>query len=404
MSEQKQIEELKKLMTGKRGKRSYAERLGVPVEEIERLIKKVKYELEDIEEGLEIEGETRKYNLDKGTLEVSAIYSFPPDPQTVIKDHRIDEKEYQLSAYYSKGHKNGTYTATALFRKISKEQVVVNSFQEFLGNYEPCFKFTKLDKKDLQLSEGALIINKQDAHLDKRDLSGYGNDIQARFKEYEDGLDNTLLRAKALSNLSDIIYIIGSDHFNAEVTGLTVKGTPQQNMIGYHEGFELVCNHEISVIEKLLQTGKKVEVIYLLGNHDATVSFHMASWLKVYFRNEKRINIEISPEFTKYFSLFDTAVAINHGDVQKPERLVQNFPLAYKAGFGDANHHIVLTGDRHTELTRDIGGVKFYQIPAISKAKGSWDKQMGYTETKAQITSFLIEPGQGVSTILKVTL
>lgn len=394
-------ERLKSLLKQKRSVNHYAKVLGTSVRQV------VEWK-EELKSGdkveLSIEGKTQKYNLDKGTVEISSVYDFPPDPDTVVSDHNIDTTKYCLSSYYSKGHKNGTYTVTALFKRIAEIEEKINDFQEFLKSYKPAFNGVRLDKKDRKLGEGALIINKQDAHHNKLDTSDYGNNIQERFSEYENGLANTILRVKSLANLNNIIYIIGSDEFNSEVTGATVKGTVQQNMLGYHESFELICNHEVSVIKKLLQSSDKVEVIYLLGNHDATVSFHMCSWLKVYFRDESRVNVEISTEFTKYFSLFDTAIGINHGDVIKPEKLVQNFPLAYKTGFGAANHHIFMTGDKHTELTRDIGGVKFYQIPAISKARGSWDKQMGYTETKAQITSFLIEPGQGVSTILKVTL
>lgn len=210
--------------------------------------------------------------------------------------------------------------------------------------------------------------------------------------------------SSALVNLQEAVYIIGSDCFNSEWNGTTVKGTPQVNILSYHKSFELICSHEVQVINYLLRAAKHVTLYYLVGNHDATVSWHLVSWLKAYFRAEERLTINTGTDFTKYFSLHDTAVCINHGDVQKPEKLAQNFPFEYKEGFAKADYHICITGDKHFEKTLDISGITSYQIPALSTAKGAWDKQCGYTTTKAKLTSFLIEEGQGVANVIKRTI
>lgn len=392
------IEQLQALLKQKKSKEFYASKLGISVDEVTELMK----ELKDTKEDLTIEA-SYKHNIDAGTYQVEAYYEDPPTPEVVIRDHKIDITKFKLSAYYSKQKPKG-WLVTALFKNITEEELLDNKFLDFLKSYKPESSVSNRTTKSVELGPGALILNKQDFHANKRD-SYYGdNDIFDRFSTYENNVSKTLSRANKFTNLESITYIIGSDHFNSEVTGATVKGTIQANILDYQVSFQLVCEHEVRVIQSLLESSDKVNIIYLVGNHDMCVSFHMASWLKVYFRNDSRINVDISSDFTKYFNLFDTAVCINHGDVQKPERLAQNFPLEYKEGFGIAEFHIILTGDRHTELTRDIGGIKFYQIPALSKAKGTWEKQMGYTTTHAQMTSFLIEPGNGVSVILKETL
>lgn len=401
MTEQEKIEALEKLLPRKRSRQYYSEQLDMDLDEVERLIRKIRTNSDDAD--LTIEGSNSfQYNLDKGTYEVEVYYNQPPTPEIVIRDHKVDVSKWKLSSFYSKQKSKG-WQITALFKNITPEQEQVESFQEFLKTWKTDYKPVKRDAKNLQLGPGALLLNKQDAHLNKKSLNG-DNDIFERFEQYEGLIDKTLLRAGRLSNIEHITYIIGSDHFNSEITGATVKGTPQVNILDYQLSFELVCRHEVNVINRLLEGSDNVDIIYLLGNHDLCVSYHMASWLKVYYKNESRVNVDINSDFTKYFSIFDTAIGINHGDVQKPERLVQNFPLEYKEGFGKANHHVFLIGDKHTELTKDIGGVKFFQIPALSKARGAWEKQMGYTTTPAQMTSFLIEPGNGVSTIFKETL
>ena len=47
------------------------------------------------------------------------------------------------------------------------------------------------------------------------------------------------------NNLENITYIIGSDEFNSEFTGMTTKGTPQTNTHTYQQSFEYICNHEV---------------------------------------------------------------------------------------------------------------------------------------------------------------
>lgn len=343
----------------------------------------------------------QRVNLDKGTATYTAEMNTEPlSDEEIIQKFKINTDKYKLSGYWSKEQPGGKYFVSANVTLKKEEEKQLQEFMEFLKTYKPKTFGPAYVPPFSPKTPGALIINAQDAHWNKFDTD-YNNNITERFEKYDTALKDTIAIASSQVSLGGIAYIIGSDCFNSEVTGATVKGTTQVNILTYHKSFELVCNHEVHVIRRLLQSAEQVTVYYLVGNHDATVSYHMVSWLKAYFKEEKRLTINIGTDFTKYFSLYDTAVCINHGDVQKPERLAQNFPLEYREGFYKADHHIILTGDKHTELTRDIGGITFYQIPALSTAKGSWDKQMGYTTTKSKMTSFLIEKGQGVSNVIK---
>lgn len=350
-----------------------------------------------------------KYDLDKGTGSIQIESPIPLSPEEIIDKFRIDTNQWRLSGYWNKEQLNGTYLVSANITQLKQEERVVDSFKDFLKTYKPESKVLGRNFLDKTLQEGSLIINKQDFHANKWDSDG-NNNIGKRFAAYDEALEKTLQRAEATHRLNEIVYIIGSDHFNSEwnytkaTGGQTVKGTPQDNILTYHQAFELVCNHEVNIIEQLLVSADKVRVYYLVGNHDASVSYHMVTWLQAYFRNQERLYISNETDFTQYFTLEDTAVCINHGDVQKPERLAQNFPLEYKSGFFNAENHIILIGDRHSELTKDVGGITFYQIPALTTAKGHWDKQMGYTTTKAKMTSFLIEPYEGVTDVIKIRM
>lgn len=394
-----QLNQLKELLKRKKSKDYYATQLGISIQEVEELLRELR-DSEQPDPELSIEGSTQKFNFDKGTVEVSAVYTSPPTPEQVIADHKIDLTKYKLSAYYSKGHTNGTFTVTALFKSIPQEQQQTDSFQDFLKTYKsPHQNITQFGWNTLE-NEGTLLINKQDSHLNKYSIEGE-NDILDRFQSYYDAIIATLSKSSAVCNVNKIIYVIGSDQFNSEWTGATTKGTPQQNVLPYHLGFQLICDHETNIINTLLKFASQVEIVFLSGNHDTYVSWNMVSWLKAYYKDQENLKIDISPEFTKFRSIYDSAICLNHGDAQKPERLAQNFPILYKRGFAEANHHFIITGDKHTECSKQIGGIKFYQIPVQSKAVSEWDAKNGYNVGKAEIHSFLFEKGKGLSLTIR---
>lgn len=394
------LEKLEQLLKQKRSNEFYADKLGITVQEVKDLKKELK-EKEDEENGLEIEGNTQRYNIDKGTYEISAYYQSHPTPEQVIRDHKIDESKWKLSAYYSKGHSKG-FLVTALFKSISMEEEHSNSFQEFLKIYTS--PHVSIPKPDRNLDRGGiLLINKQDAHLNKKDINGE-NDIIDRFEEYYNAIVQTIDEASITHNLEKIVYVIGSDQFNSEWTGMTTKGTPQSNILPYQVSFQLICNHEVSVINSLLKYADEVEVIFLGGNHDNYVSWHMVSWLDAYYKNQENLTIDMSPDFTKFRSFYDSAVCLNHGDAQKQQKLASNFPFLYKDGFHQANFWYVITGDKHTEKTEQHGAVKCYQIPLQSKAVSEWDSKNGYTTSPAEVISFLFEEGKGIKHIIREQL
>lgn len=403
------LEQLQNLLNLKKSKAYYAERLSkqegreVTVEEVEELMKEIKSQdtVEEKEPSLGIEGNTQKYNIEKGTYEVSAYYPTYPTPEQVILDHKIDETKWKLSAYYSKGHSKG-FLVTALFKNISKEEEHSNSFQEFLKSYKsPHQSLTRTEALNRQ--GGTLLINKQDAHLNKKDINGE-NDIIDRFDEYYGAILETIVEARLSHNLEKIVYVVGSDQFNSEWTGMTTKGTPQSNILPYQVSFQLICNHEVKVINTLLQHAGEVEVVFLGGNHDQYVSWHMVSWLDAYYKNQENLSIDMSPDFTKFRSFYDSAVCLNHGDAQKQQKLASNFPFLYKDGFHKANFWYVITGDKHTEKTEQHGAVKCYQIPLQSKAVSEWDSKNGYTTSPAEVISFLFEEGKGIKHIIREQL
>jgi hypothetical protein len=277
------------------------------------------------------------------------------------------------------------------------EEVATDEFKEFLKSYQPHPIITP--KVAFYKDKALLIINKQDAHYNKFDELG-DNDLKNRFQVFEEGLLRITGKASLFSDLS-IKYIIGSDEFNSEWTNTTTKGTPQTNLLPFHKGFEAICNHEVKIVEGLLQSAIDVEVIYIPGNHDEYVGWHLVSWLKAYFRNQPNLTFDLSPIPTKYFRYGNSAIMFNHGNGMKPEKMAQIFPVEFRSEWSKCEYFYIFAGDRHTEKNADFSGIKFYGLPAFSTAKSSWDLKLGLVGTKSEITAFLIQEDSGISDIYK---
>jgi len=406
------LQQLEQMLHWKKSKKFYADKLNITENEVDELMKELRGSQEAQNEAEiasyigELEEAIVRFSEDiqKGTGEV--VFNSKEEIKSLdelIEKCKIDTDKWEITKYVQNYWGNAEqphYQVKAWLGKKKGEQIFQDSFVSFLETYEPVSPEIMAPKFDTAKLEACLIINKQDSHLNKLDIGGE-NDIDQRFGDFIQRVEIILNQAALANNLTDIKYIIGSDEFNSEFTNTTTKGTPQQNILSYHDAFQAICDHEVSVINLLLQRGEDVEVIFVAGNHDEFVGWHLASWLKTYFRNEERVFFDISPRYRKYVSYGSSAMMFNHGDALKPAKLAHIFPMEFKHGWSDHENFYIFTGDKHHEMSLDFNGIKFYQLPAFSTAKSGWDDKNGYTVTKGEVTGFLIDYDNGITNIFK---
>jgi len=406
------LQQLQQMLHWKKSKKYYAEKLGVTETEIDELLEEIRKQervVEDAEVGnyiSDLEDVVVKFmeDVSKGTGEVIANVSQEiKSLEELIEKCKIDTEKWEVTKYVQNFWGNGEnphWQVKAWLGKKSTEQVFQDSFVDFLSSYEPVCQAIATPKIEVNKEFAMLIINKQDSHLNKYDIDG-DNNITNRLAQIMYKVEVIASQAEMTNNLETITYIIGSDEFNSEYTNATTKGTPQQNTHTYHTSFKYICDHEILMISMLLSHAQQVEVIYVAGNHDEFVGWHMVNWLKMFFRDEPRVIIDDSPKYRKYVSYGDSAMMFNHGDAIKPAKLAGIFPMEFKDSWSGHNNYYIFTGDKHHEVSLDFNGIKFYQIPAFSKAKSLWDDKMGHVCSKAEVTGFLIEFDNGMTNIFK---
>jgi len=406
------LHQLEQMLHWKKSKKFYADKLNITENEVDELIKELRgsqVAQEEAEVGNyigELEDQVVRFfeDVQKGTGEV--VFNSKEEIKSLdelVEKCKIDTDKWEITKYVQNYWGNAEtphYQVKAWLGKKKDEQIFQDNFVNFLENYQPCSPEIMAPKFDVAKKDACLIINKQDSHLNKLDIGG-DNDIDKRFGDFIQRVEIILNQASLANNLTDIKYIIGSDEFNSEFTNTTTKGTPQQNILSYHDAFQAICDHEVSVINLLLQKGESVDVIFVAGNHDEFVGWHLASWLQTYFRNEERVFFDISPRYRKYVSYGTSAMMFNHGDALKPAKLAHLFPMEFKSEWSNHDNFYIFTGDKHHEVSLDFNGIKFYQLPAFSTAKSSWDDKNGYTAVKGEVTGFLIDFEDGITNIFK---
>jgi hypothetical protein len=406
------LHQMEQMLHWKKSKKFYAEKLNITEDEVDALMRELRNAEtaeNDAEVGNyigELEDQIVRFfeDVQKGTGEV--VFNSKEEIKSLdelIEKCKIDTSKWEITKYVQNYWGNAEtphYQVKAWLGKKEEEQLFQDSFIDFLSSYSPVSQEIMSPKLQSGKPNAALVINKQDAHYNKADVNG-DNNLEERFARMAYRTETILNQAALSNNLNKVIYIIGSDEFNSEFTGTTTKGTPQQNIGSYHNSFEAICNHEILMITLLLNYADNVDIVYVAGNHDEYVGWHLINWLKTYFRNTDRLSFDCSPKYRKYISYGVTAMMFNHGDSIKPAKLAGIFPMEYKNEWSNHEVYYIFTGDKHHELSQDFNGIKFYQIPAFSSAKSGWDEKNGYTCARGEVTAFLIDHNDGMTNIFK---
>jgi hypothetical protein len=402
--------QLEQLLSWKKSKKFYAEKLGITEQEVSDLLKEIRGKEissapETYEEFVEaLEEHYTKVNNDKGTIESTLQIDFEPKSDLELaKLHKINLDKYKISNYWTKQKSNGKFTSSVFATLIVKNSIedIKLDILESIKSFKPSSNIIKNQFEDKP--KVCLVFPKQDAHYDKFDINGHNN-IEDRFTKDQKSVWKMLTKTCATNTIEETIYIIGSDQFNSEWTTLTTKGTPQQNICSYQESFKLISNHEIEIINTLLHYSKKVKITYVPGNHDEFIGWNLINLLETYYRTDDSISFDTSSLNTKYHRFGNSAIMLNHGDAIKPAALAQKFPIGFKKEWSVCDNYYIFTGDKHTELSLDIQGIKFYRVPQLSSATSKWDDKNGYIDSKAEMTAFVITEKNGMSDIYKEIL
>jgi len=367
MSEnQSLLNRLEELLSQKKSKKFYAEKLGISEFEVNELMKELKEK--DNEDVVKNFAEERKVNVEKGTIESTIVTDFEPkDDIELAKLHKINLDKYIITNYWSKMLPSGKFTSSIFSKRKEAKDYSPEDFAKFLENYKPNnISITKVDRTNSK-DYVDVEISISDYHLAKRTVDG-DNDVTTRALRYVTVAQSLIDKVEACYNINTVVLPISNDYFHTDnYQHQTTNGTPQDTIMDYADEYEIGFAILVDTINMLRKHSSTVKVVLVQGNHDRTKSFYLAHALDVFFKDVEDVEFIREHSIVKGLTLGNTFIGWHHGNCK-----IEDLPLLfathpkYSHQFGDAVYREVHTGDKHHYMAKEVKGVRIQQMPSLS--------------------------------------
>lgn len=361
------LEQLEKLLSWKKSKKFYAEKLGITEYEVEELLKELKSkdEIRNIE--INTEESLKKENFEKGTLESTIVLDYEPkDHKELARLHKVDLNTFTIVNYWSKLKSTGKFTSSIFCKRKKPEDYTLEDFSKFLKTYVPNFILPETKEHNPILDTIDVELSIADFHLAKKTLEG--ESIFEKQIQFLNVVEDLLFKVTNNYNINTIVFPIGNDYFHTDnYQNNTTNGTPQDVLSGYDNEYEKGFDLLVGAIQLLSINAKNIEVILVQGNHDRTKSFYLAHALEVFFKGNKKIKFKREHSTTKFTVLGNTFIGYHHGNCK-----IEDLPLIFATNkdssiaFGNALYRHVHTGDKHHYMAKEVKGVRIQQMPSLS--------------------------------------
>lgn len=133
----------------------------------------------------------------------------------------------------------------------------------------------------------------------------------------------------------------------------------------------------IYCIVRLLAKHKNVIVRIVKGNHDPHSSVALALALDAYFTNEKRVEIDLTPNVFWYYRHGKSLIGATHGDTCKPDVLPGVMASDQPEDWGKTEFRYFYHGHIHHDSVKEFPGCMIESFRTLA-AKDAWHSSKGY--------------------------
>jgi len=175
--------------------------------------------------------------------------------------------------------------------------------------------------------------------------------------------------------IEKIVFPVGQDFFHVDnTTSMTTAGTPVDTDTRWAKMYDMGVQILIWAVEQLRQLAP-VEVMYVPGNHDKTLSYCAVYTLNAYYHNCPDVNVDINPGPRKYVRYGVNLVGFSHG--KEGKRIFHLMQQERAEDWGETLFREWHLGDLHHEQAVEVGGVKVRRISSVTAAD-AWHVEKGY--------------------------
>lgn len=330
------------------------------------------------------------------------------DPKFILNAHGFDSNSWKLISARNNirqtfGKTEGVvtlYSSYITVKPIEEYELSLDKIAEFFDRLDRNYSLPVLKNNNNYLNGNKmLLIDIADLHMNlQASMFTTGNEYNCDIAEklFFYVLEDVLTRTQCY-NFEEITFCIGGDMLNTDnLSGTTTKGTPQNNDLHFYDAYERLCAMTIKAID-LLKERAKVNVVYVMGNHDEVTGFKLAKYIDAWFRHDDNVVVDYSPFPRKYKLYGKTLFCFAHdGKVQKLPAIIADEARQY---WSQAETVEVFLQHLHTEqLLLEDNNIRIQRLPTIS-ARSKWTTDNGYN-SKRQCKTFIFDAEDGLTDVL----
>jgi hypothetical protein len=422
-SENSLLKQLSSLLSYKKSKAFYAQKLGITVGEVDELLAELKQNKAVSAED-EILNETwvakrtsenvefnqlieQKVTNEGKELELKSLWSSEPkSPEEIEKAHNIDKTKWKLSSYWSKLGKDGMWTVSAYFKATEIDSNLEMQKSVILDEIK-AHTTQSLDRPYIiyrpqaSIEDLLLEICVFDPHFGKLAWEDEGTDnydldiAEKRFKEAV----NELLGRVDLTKVRRIHFPVGNDLFHIDNdANTTTHGTSMHSDSRFPKLVQRIRKILVETID-IISTIAPVDVTVVPGNHDTQSCFMMGEIIDAWYHNDSRIFINNSPRSRKYYQYGVNGFMYCHGHNEKWGDFIKLFAAQEPQLWAETKFRWAKIGHLHHNKKmeywsqEDDHAFQVQVIPSIS-SDDKWHFDKGYHSLK-QAKAFLYHKEKG---------
>lgn len=133
----------------------------------------------------------------------------------------------------------------------------------------------------------------------------------------------------------------------------------------------------IYCLQRLLEKHQKVVFRINKGNHDGHSSYALALMISCYFHNEPRMEVDLSPAVSWYYSFGKVLIGSTHGDTVKGKDMMSIMASDIPEDWGRSKYRYWYVGHVHHRDVKEYQGgvVEYFRTLA---ARDAWHQGQGY--------------------------
>lgn len=273
----------------------------------------------------------------------------------------------------------------------------VDAIKKAFENYAPAAPPTPLS--DLPYQDCLTLYPLPDLHVGMFSWSKE-TDVDWDLKIAEQTIIATIESIHLRTAPSEVgIVLVGGDVVHSDTRSNTTErsGNVLQVDGRYDKVIEVTQRIIVRAVELALHKHRRTIVRVLKGNHDYHTSVAVAHFLRAWYRNEPRVEVDISPSLFWFHTFGQNFLAAHHGHETTAEQMPMKMASARPEMWGSSRHRYVHIFHWHrSQKTRDtIGGVivEKHEAPV---PKDDWNYGKSHLSGRS-LCSIAYDPERGES-------